>query len=81
LMSAVLLLASVISVVPLSINGVGFRESAYVWGLTSSGVGHEEALAFALLALGAGLASSAVGGLLFAFVGGSSSAQAGKEGK
>ena len=80
-MSAVLLLASVIAVVPLSINGLGFRESAYVWGLTSSGVGHEEALAFALLALGAGLASSAVGGLLFAFAGGSSSAQASREGR
>jgi glycosyltransferase 2 family protein len=80
-MSAVLLLASVIAVVPLSINGVGFRESAYVWGLTSSGVSHEEALAFALLALGVGLASSAVGGLLFAFAGGSSSAQTSKEGE
>ena len=80
LMSAVLLLASVIAVVPLSINGVGFRESAYVWGLASTGVGHEEALAFALLALGVGLASSAVGGLLFAFAGGSSSVQTNKEG-
>lgn len=81
LISAVLLLASVIAVVPLSINGVGFRESAYVWGLTSSGVGNDEALAFALLALGTGLASSALGGLLFAFADGSSSAQTGKEGK
>lgn len=80
LMSAVLLLASVIAVVPLSINGIGLREGAYVWGLASFGVGREDALAFALLALGTGVAASAVGGLLFAFARGSSSTQTGREG-
>ena len=69
-MSALLLLASVVAVLPLSINGVGLRETAYVWGLGSYGIGQNTALAFALLVLGTGLASSAVGGIVYAATGG-----------
>jgi uncharacterized membrane protein YbhN (UPF0104 family) len=69
-MAAIVLLASVIAIVPLSINGVGFRETVYVWGLAAYGIGHDAALAFALLALGAALTSSALCGTMFAAGGG-----------
>ena len=69
-MAAILLLASVIAIVPLSINGVGFREAVYMWGLAAYGIGHDTALAFALLALGVGLTSSALCGTVFAAGGG-----------
>jgi uncharacterized membrane protein YbhN (UPF0104 family) len=71
-MAAILLLASVIAIVPLSINGLGFRETVYVWGLAAYGIGHDAALAFALLALGIALTSSALCGLVFAAGGGRS---------
>jgi uncharacterized membrane protein YbhN (UPF0104 family) len=69
-LAVLLLLASVVAVLPLSINGVGLREAVYVWGLGSYGVGGDAALAFALLVLATALASSAVGGIVYAAVGG-----------
>ena len=72
-MAAILLLASVIAIVPLSINGLGFREAVYVWGLAAYGIGHDAALAFALLALGIALTSSALCGTVFAAGGSRSS--------
>ena len=66
----IVLIASLMTVVPLTINGLGFREAAYVWCLGTYGVGHDRALAFALLVLAMTLASSAVGGIVYAISGG-----------
>jgi len=66
----IVLIASLMTVVPLTINGLGFREAAYVWCLGPYGVGHDQALAFALLVLAMSLASSAVGGIVYAVSGG-----------
>jgi len=64
------LIALLTTVVPLSINGLGFREAAYVWCLGTYGIGDDRALAFALLMLAVTLASSAVGGIVYAVAGG-----------
>ena len=53
------------TILPLTINGLGFREAIAVWCLAAYGVGHDEALAFALLVLAVTLASSAVGGIVY----------------
>lgn len=66
----IVLIASLMTIVPLSINGLGFRESAYVWCLAAYGIGHDEALAFAVLVLAVTLASCAVGGVVYAVAGG-----------
>ena len=66
----IVLIASLMTIVPLSINGLGFRESAYVWCLAAYGIGHDEALAFAVLVLAVTLASCAVGGIVYAVAGG-----------
>ena len=66
----IVLIASLMTIVPLSINGLGFRESAYVWCLATYGIGHDEALAFAVLVLAVTLASCAVGGIVYAVAGG-----------
>jgi hypothetical protein len=66
----IVLIASLMTIVPLSINGLGFRESAYVWCLAAYGIGHDEALAFALLVLAVTLASCAVGGVVYAVASG-----------
>lgn len=66
---AIVLIATLMTVVPVTINGLGFREGAIVWCLAAYGVGHDEALAFALLVLAVTLASSAVGGLVYAAAG------------
>jgi len=67
---AIVLIALLTTVVPLSINGLGFREAAYVWCLATYGIGHDRALAFALLMLAVTLTSSAVGGIVYAAAGG-----------
>jgi hypothetical protein len=56
--------------IPLSINGLGFREGAYIWALGRFGVDHDRALAFALLVLAALLLSSIVGGIIYVALGG-----------
>jgi glycosyltransferase 2 family protein len=66
----IVLIASLMTIVPLSINGLGFRESAYVWCLAAYGIGRDEALAFAVLVLAVTLASCAVGGVVYAVAGG-----------
>jgi glycosyltransferase 2 family protein len=67
---AIVLLALFTTVVPLSINGLGPREAAYVWCLGTYGIGHDRALAFVLLVLAVTLASSAMGGIVYAVAGG-----------
>jgi uncharacterized membrane protein YbhN (UPF0104 family) len=64
-MPGVVLLASLTTVLPLSINGLGFREATYVWALATFGVTSNVALVFALLVLAVTLSSSAVGGLVY----------------
>jgi hypothetical protein len=44
-------------------------QAAYVWCLGTYGVGHDRALAFALLVLAVTLASSAMGGIVYAVAG------------
>jgi uncharacterized membrane protein YbhN (UPF0104 family) len=68
-MAALLLLASIAAMIPLSINGVGFREVVYVWGFSAYGIGHDTAFAFAILVLGASLCASVVGGIAYALTG------------
>jgi len=67
---AMVLIATLTTALPFSINGLGFREAAYVWCLATSGIDHDRALAFALLVLAVTLASSAVGGIVYAVSGG-----------
>jgi uncharacterized protein (TIRG00374 family) len=64
-MAGIVLLASLTTAIPFSINGLGFRETTYVWALGAYGV------LFALVVLAIMLLSSAVGGIVYA-VGGSS---------
>ena len=61
----IVLITSLMTILPLTINGFGFREAMTVWCLAAYGVGHDEALAFALLVLAVTLASSAVGGIVY----------------
>ena len=65
-----MLIATLTTALPFSVNGLGFREAAYVWCLASYGIGHDRALAFALLVLTVTLASSVVGGIVYALAGG-----------
>lgn len=62
----IILLAGLTAVVPVSINGLGFREAAYVWTLGAYGVSHDTALGFALVVLGVALIASLMGGVVYA---------------
>ena len=64
-LAGILLIAAVITVAPITVNGLGLREAVYVWALGALGVGHNDALAFGLLVLGTFLAASAVGGVFY----------------
>ena len=64
-LAGIVVIATVAAVIPLSINGLGFREGAYVWSFAAYGVGHNRGLAFALLMLGLVIATSAVGGIVY----------------
>lgn len=63
-------LATIAASVPVTINGLGIRESVWVWILGTYGLGSGRALAFALLVLAMSLASSAIGGIVYAIMGG-----------
>ena len=65
-----LLIAAVAATAPITINGLGFREGAWVWVLGAYGVGDSTALAYALLILAIFLATSVVGGIVYAVAGG-----------
>lgn len=71
-MSAIVVIASLATMIPITINGLGFRESSYKWGLTKFGACASPACgsAFAILVLGVLLFSSAVGGLVYIVAGG-----------
>ena len=68
----VVMLSASLAVLPISMNGLGLREAAIVWCLAAFGIGHDEALAFALLLLALTFASSAVGGVVYVGTRGSS---------
>jgi glycosyltransferase 2 family protein len=70
-MPGIVLLASLTTAIPFTINGLGFRETTYVWALGAYGVPSDTALLFALVVLAVTLLSSAVGGVVYA-TGGSS---------
>lgn len=72
-MAGIVLLASLTTAIPFSINGLGFRETTYVWALGAYGVQDDTALLFALVVLAVTLLSSAVGGIVYAAGGSSSS--------
>ncbi|MGH2785304.1 MAG: lysylphosphatidylglycerol synthase transmembrane domain-containing protein [Actinomycetota bacterium] len=68
--ASIVVISSLATMIPLSINGLGFREGAYIWALGRYGVPHDAALAFALLILAALLLSSIVGGVIYVALGG-----------
>lgn len=61
-------LITVISLIPITINGLGMRESAYVFLFSSYGVMQKEALSLSLLFFAASVVASSIGGILFLFV-------------
>jgi uncharacterized membrane protein YbhN (UPF0104 family) len=69
-LAGIAVLATLASTIPLTVNGLGFREGTYVWALGAYGVSHAAALAFALLMLASLLGASALGGLVYLFRGG-----------
>jgi hypothetical protein len=71
----VVMLSASLAILPITMNGLGLREAAIVWCLAAFGIGHDEALAFALLLLVLTFASSAVGGVVYV---GSRSSSAGR---
>ena len=68
--ASIVIISSLATMIPLSINGLGFREGAYIWALGRYGVSHDQALAFALLILASLLLASLVGGLIYVILGG-----------
>jgi uncharacterized membrane protein YbhN (UPF0104 family) len=58
-------LIAVATMIPVSLNGLGIREGAFVFFLAQVGVPEEQALSLALLWLAILIASSAVGGLVW----------------
>ncbi len=68
--ASIVVISSLATMIPLSVNGLGFREGAYIWALGRYGVEHDTALAFALLVLAALLLSSIVGGIIYVALGG-----------
>lgn len=68
--ASIVVISSLATMIPLSINGLGFREGAYIWALGRYGVDHDLALAFALLVLASLLLASLVGGLIYIILGG-----------
>jgi len=61
-------LITVISLIPITINGLGMRESAYVFLFSSYGIAQEEALSLSLLFFAASVVASAIGGIVFIFI-------------
>ncbi|MFP5224744.1 MAG: lysylphosphatidylglycerol synthase transmembrane domain-containing protein [Actinomycetota bacterium] len=61
--------AQLVALLPISINGLGLREATYVWALGLAGLDPEPALAFAVGMLGVLVIGSLAGGLVFVFGG------------
>jgi uncharacterized membrane protein YbhN (UPF0104 family) len=58
-------LIAVATMIPVSLNGLGVREGAFVFFLSQVGVPQDQALSLALLWLGVLIASSLIGGLVW----------------
>lgn len=69
-MAGILVISSMATMIPATINGLGFREAAYVWALGTFGVAAAPARAFAVLVLAILVSASAVGGLVYMVAGG-----------
>jgi len=66
ILGAAAVVAQVAALVPLTVNGLGFRESAYTWALATAAVARDEGgAAFALGILSMLLGVSAIGGVLY----------------
>jgi uncharacterized protein (TIRG00374 family) len=76
-LSCILVVTGLITIVPLTINGLGVREGAYVWSLGLVGIDNDRAFAFALLILIVGLLASAIGGIVYVTGGGNVSLREG----
>jgi hypothetical protein len=61
-------LITIISLIPVTINGLGMRESAYVFLFSYYGIAREESLSLSLLFFATSVIASLVGGLLFIFI-------------
>ncbi len=59
--------ALLVLMAPVSINGIGLREGAFVFFLGLYGIGRDEAVAFAWIAYGVLLIQGVLGGLVYAF--------------
>jgi uncharacterized protein (TIRG00374 family) len=75
--ACIVVAASLATMIPLSINGLGFREGAYIWALgqyliplVGKDRSHDVALAYALLILAMLLLSSLAGGIVYVLLGG-----------
>jgi glycosyltransferase 2 family protein len=68
-LAALLVVATVAATAPVTINGLGIREAAWVWGLGIYGVDSGQAVAYAILVLGVSLATSALGGAVYVIAG------------
>jgi uncharacterized protein (TIRG00374 family) len=61
-------LITIISLIPVTINGLGMRESAYVFLFSYYGIAREQALSLSLLFFATSVIASLVGGFLFIFI-------------
>jgi uncharacterized protein (TIRG00374 family) len=68
--ASIVVISSLATMIPLTVGGLGFREGAYIWALGRYGVGHDQALAYALLVLAMLLLSSLAGGVVYVLLGG-----------
>ncbi len=58
-------LATIVSVLPISINGIGVREGAYVMALSATGVDSSAAITLSVLSLAMLISNSLIGGIVF----------------
>ncbi|MFA5891455.1 MAG: lysylphosphatidylglycerol synthase transmembrane domain-containing protein [Actinomycetota bacterium] len=69
-MAGIVVISSMATMIPVTVNGLGFREASYVWALGTFGVVAAPARAFAVLILAVLVFASAVGGLVYVVAGG-----------
>jgi len=67
--ASIVVLSSLATMLP-SINGLGFREGAYIWALGRFGIGHNQAFAYGLLVDALLYLTSLAGGLVYLVRGG-----------
>jgi hypothetical protein len=64
-LAGIVVIVVTVAAIPITVNGLGLREATYVWALGEYGIDRDLALAFALLVLGALLASALIGAILY----------------